>query len=82
MPYLNTSILVQKNPPPKASKSVEHTLSDCLEAFTEFEELNLQRNYFKCERCDKNGKKSIRAMRRFYFYDLPMIVTVVLKRFQ
>ncbi|CAD8082977.1 unnamed protein product [Paramecium primaurelia] len=85
VPYLHNSILVQKNNnPPKIQQQKQCNLSviDCLDAFTEYEELNQKNNYFKCEQCAKQGKKSVRALRKFFLYDLPQVATIILKRFQ
>jgi len=58
------------------------TMVDCLKEFTSYEVLNRQNNYYKCENCAKENKTSSGTLRKFFFYDPPQILTVVLKRFR
>ncbi|KAL4463166.1 hypothetical protein ABPG74_007167 [Tetrahymena malaccensis] len=52
-------------------------LENLLDEFFGFEILNKTNNYYKCEKCGQSQK----AMKKFYLYETPQVLTLVLKRF-
>jgi len=58
------------------------TLEEALKDFTSVEMLNRVKNFYRCEHCEKEKKVSSGSARRFYIYDPPKVLTLVLKRYR
>ena len=58
------------------------TIEEALKEFTSIEHLTKHYNFYKCENCTKQNKTNSGSMRRFYIYDPPQILTLVLKRYR
>jgi ubiquitin carboxyl-terminal hydrolase 16/45 len=67
---------------PHSTTSETITLEEALKDFTSVEILNRQKNFYKCEHCEKEKKMSSGSARRFYIYDPPKVLTLVLKRYR
>lgn len=58
------------------------TIEEALKEFTAVEFLTKATNFYKCENCEKLKKVNSGSMRRFFIYDPPKILTLVLKRYR